>query len=107
MSAMSRSDELILLAVWKLQENAYGASVLDHLQQSTSEEWSIAGVYAPLKRLTRAGLLRSHTGHPTAERGGRRKRMYRLTAKGVQALEHARAEYDAMWRDVSGLAWAP
>ena len=104
---MSRSDELILLAVWKLQDDAYGASVLDHLQQSTSEEWSIAGVYAPLKRLTREGLLRSQTGRPTAERGGRRKRMYRLTAKGVAALEQSRAEYEAMWRDVSALSWAP
>lgn len=104
---MSRSDELILLAVWKLQDDAYGASVLDHLQQSTSEEWSIAGVYAPLKRLTREGLLRSHTGRPTAERGGRRKRMYQLTAQGVTALEQSRAEYEAMWRDVSGMAWAP
>ncbi len=104
---MSRSDELILLAVWKLQDDAYGASVLDHLQQSTSEEWSIAGVYAPLKRLARAGLLRSHTGRPTAERGGRRKRMYRLTANGVAALERSRAEYESMWQDVSALSWAP
>jgi len=94
---LSRSDELILLAVWKLQDDAYGASVLDHLQQKTAEEWSIAGVYAPLKRMASRGLLRSSTGWPTPERGGRRKRLYQLTAKGVALLQDSRAEYESMW----------
>jgi len=95
---LSRSDELILLAVWKLQDEAYGASVLEYLQRRTHHNWSIAGVYAPLKRLNRSGLLRSHTGAPTSERGGRRKRMYTLTGKGVAALQASRREYDAMWQ---------
>ncbi len=100
---LSRSDELILLAVWKLRDDAYGASVLDYLQIRTSEEWSIAGVYAPLKRMASKGLLRSYTGLPTPERGGRRKRMYELTAKGVQALQLARSEYESMWVGVPSL----
>lgn len=94
---LSRSDELILLAVWKLGDDAYGASILDYLQQETGREWSIAGVYAPLKRMAGDGLLRSRTGRPTPERGGRRKRVYELTAHGVRALQNARAEYESMW----------
>jgi len=94
---MSRSDEMILLAVWKLQDDAYGASVLKYLQERTSEDWSIAGVYAPLKRLTSLGLLRSFTGLPTHERGGRRKRMYNLTVPGYRSLKRAQAEYESMW----------
>ena len=100
---LSRSDELILLAVWKLGDDAYGASVLDYLQIRTSKEWSITGVYAPLRRMAGKGLLRSSTGLPTPERGGRRKRMYELTAKGVQALQFARSEYESMWVGVPSL----
>ena len=101
---LSRSDELILLAVWKLQDDAYGASVLEYLQGHTQHDWSIAGVYAPLKRLARKGLLRSSTGAPTSERGGRRKRMYSLTGKGVSVLQASRREYDAMWQGLP-LKW--
>lgn len=101
---MSRSDELILLAVWKLGDDAYGASILDYLQHETNREWSIAGVYAPLKRMAGDGLLRSRTGHPTPERGGRRKRLYELTANGVRALRTARAEYESMWEGLPAVS---
>ncbi len=104
---LSRSDELILLAVWKLKDDAYGASVLDFLQQNTNEDWSIAGVYAPLKRMAGKGLLLSSTGLPTRERGGRRKRLYELTAKGVNALQTSRSEYEAMWTCLPNLKLAP
>jgi len=98
---------MILLAVWRLQDDAYGASVLKYLQEKTSDEWSIAGVYAPLKRLASYGLLRSSTGLPTHERGGRRKRMYRLTEPGYHSLKNAQAEYESMWIGLPTLKLAP
>ena len=101
---LSRSDEFILLAVWKLQHDAYGASVLEYLERNTSSAWSIAGVYAPLKRLARKGLLRSRTGAPTPERGGRRRRCYELTPLGRRALVASRQEFEAMWASVPALA---
>ena len=100
---LSRSDELILLAVWKLQHDAYGATVLEYLEKNTTETWSIAGVYAPLKRLSKLGLLSSRTGLPTAARGGRRKRLYLLTAQGVRSLEACRKEVDFLWQAVADL----
>ena len=103
---MSRSDELILLAVWKLQDEAYGASVLDYLVAHTKEDWSIAGVYAPLKRLNAMGLLTSSTGKPTPERGGRRKRLYSLTGLGKRALHESKAEYLRMWQGLPALEGA-
>ena len=103
MALMTRSDELILLAVSKLGDEAYGASVLEYLQNHTDRDWSIAGVYAPLKRMAACGLLRTSTGKPTPERGGRRKRLYELTALGVSELQASKREYDAMWADVRSL----
>jgi PadR family transcriptional regulator len=94
---LTRSDELILLTVWRLQNDAYGASVHEYLLKQTGQDLSIAGVYAPLKRMTRQGLLRTRDGAPTPQRGGRRRRMYRLTALGVKALNASRTEFEAMW----------
>jgi len=97
---ISRSDEYILLTVWRLQnieDGAYVSSVLEHLQTTSTGPWSIAGVYAPLKRLARNGLLISATGRPTPERGGRSKRLYKLTAKGLSVLSASRQENAHMW----------
>ncbi len=101
---LSRSDEFILLTVWKLQhspEGAYGTSVLTFLESHSSESWSIAGVYAPLKRLARTGLLTCNFGSPTPIRGGKRKRLYELTARGVRELSNMKSESDRYWSGVS------
>lgn len=105
---LTRAEELILLAVWRLQEEAYGASIRTHLSDVTGEDWPIATVYTPLDRLTRKGLLRSRMGAPTGERGGRSRKLYKLTADGVRALNHARNVSEAMWADLPdpGLSWS-
>jgi len=101
---LSRHEELILLAVWRLQQDAYGAPIRTLLEEMTGESWSIAGVYGPLKRLSRAGMLTARAGLPTPERGGRSKRYFRLTQKGVTALTHVRAVREKMWSDLPDLA---
>jgi PadR family transcriptional regulator PadR len=99
---LPRSDEQILLAVWRLQDEAYGTLVLERLESSTGREWSIAGVYAPLKRMRRAGLLVARESAPLPQRGGRRRRYYRLTALGVHALSESKSRYEAMWAGWTG-----
>ena len=88
---------MILLSVWRLQDDAYGASVRNYLTELTGDDWPIASIYTPLDRLTKKGLLRSQTGTPTKIRGGRSKKMYRLTAKGVTVLQKAREVSTALW----------
>lgn len=97
MNLLSRPEELILLAVWRLQNNAYGATIRNYLTDITDEDWSIASVYTPLDRLAARGLLRAYKGPPTPERGGRSKRFYRLTAEGVAALNHVKRVQEVMW----------
>jgi len=101
--SLSKYEELILLAVWRLQDDAYGATIRSLLQETTGEDWSIAGVYGPLKRLEQAGLVSTRAGLPTPERGGRSKRYYRLTRAGVSALNHARAVQEEMWANLPKL----
>jgi len=103
MNLLSRSEELLLLAVWRLQEDAYGATIRDLLSQETGTDWSIASVYQPLKRLARDGYLSSRVGEPTPERGGRGKRYYRLTALGIRELGRVRSVSETMWSGATAL----
>ena len=97
---LTRVEELIMLSVWKLQGNAYGAAIRNLLTDETGDDWPIATVYTPLDRLSRKGFLRSSVGNPTPERGGRSKKMYQLTAEGVKALESVHQVSKSMWKNL-------
>jgi len=90
-------EELGLLAVWNLQGDAYGVQIRKHLEQVTGEDWAIGSVYVPLDRMAKRRLLSSYQGAPTAERGGRSKRYYKLTPKGIAALQEVQRVQQAMW----------
>ncbi len=100
MKIISRAEELVLLAVWHLKENAYGVAVRKYIVQCTDEDWSIGAVYVPLDRLTEMGYLKTTQGEPTPERGGRSKRYYQLTKTGIEALRRTRRVQDSMWADL-------
>ena len=86
MKLLTRTEELLLLTVWKLQEDAYSLSVQDAMAQLLGKAVSIGAVYIPLERLAKRGLLKTREAAPTEKRGGRRKRFYEVTAKGQAAL---------------------
>ena len=81
-------EHIVLLAVMRLDANAYGMTVRREIENATGRDISIGAVYATLDRLQSKGYVRSHTGEPTAERGGRAKRYYDMTAGGVGALRN-------------------
>jgi len=80
-------EELVLLTVGVLYEDAYGVAVMDEIEKQTGRSMNISAVHAVLTRLEEKGLIKSSFGDPTKARGGRRKRIYFLTASGKQALE--------------------
>lgn len=79
-------EELVLLAAASLGEHAYGVTVQQRLEEETGSGVAIGAVYAVLDRLERKGYVRSAWGEATPQRGGRRKRMFRVTAPGLAAL---------------------
>lgn len=103
MKILSRAEELVLLAVWHLQDDAYGVAVRKHINRVTGEDWSIGAIYVPLDRLTELGYLKTIQGDPTPERGGRSKRYYKLTKTGLEALRKTRRIQDVMWSKLPGL----
>ena len=103
MRLLSRKEEMLLLAVWKLQENAYGVTIRDYIEQKTGVKWLFGAVYSPLGRLVDWGLVESFESDPLPERGGRRKTLYRLTAEGKNALLVIKEMNTAMWVDLPPL----
>ncbi len=100
MNLLSRAEELILLAVISLKDNAYGISILEFLQDKTGNVWSFAQIYDPLDRLTRKGFVKKRQGGSTPERGGRPKSFYKLTEEGRKALLEIRKVQDAVWGSI-------
>jgi PadR family transcriptional regulator PadR len=107
MEMLTKLEELILLSVWKLKENAYGTTIFRHILSVTGQKLSLGGVYFPLERLTRQGFLRSYYGPATDERKGLSKRYYQLTDKGLDALQDAKRVQDIMWSGFAGRALSP
>lgn len=97
MKLISRTEEMILLAAYALQPEAYGLAIGEYLKKLTGRRWSVGAIYVPLKRLEQEGLLSSREGDPTPERGGRSKRFYKLSPKGLEALAEVKRLNDALW----------
>lgn len=80
-------EHLVLLALLRLGEQAYGVTVRREIAQRAERDVSLGAIYATLDRLEAKRLVRSRVGEPTAERGGRAKRYFRVTARGEAAVE--------------------
>ena len=100
---LTRQEELLMLAIWKLQDSAYGIAIKEHVEHVTSNKWSIGAVYAPLSRLLRKKFIVSEKGIPTNERGGKSKVYYKLTDQGIEALQKIRSVTDASWLEIPAL----
>jgi len=94
---LTRQEELLMLAIFRLQENAYGMAIKDHVQKVTGSDWSFGAVYAPLSRLLKKRLVHSVKGEPTPERGGKSKVYYTLSDEGREALIHIQKVQKASW----------
>ncbi|MEQ9425871.1 MAG: PadR family transcriptional regulator [Cyclobacteriaceae bacterium] len=97
-------EELVLLMVMVLKDDAYGLAVVDEFEKQTNRRVTIGAVHATLNRLEDKGYLESFMGDATAERGGRRKRLFKLTASGKKALTHARDIKVNLWTQIPDLA---
>ena len=95
-------EYLLITAAAGLADNAYGAAIREEIESTTGRKCSIGALYTTIDRLETKGLLKTWMGDATPERGGRAKRMVRVTAKGVQA---AKEFYDAVMRVSHGASW--
>ncbi len=101
MEMLTKLEELVLIAVLKLKDKAYGISVYTTVVDLTGKDVSLSSVYFPLERLVRKGYLRTLKGESTPRRGGMSKRYYRVTESGIRVLQENRSLHETAWKGVS------
>jgi DNA-binding PadR family transcriptional regulator len=96
-SDLGEFEEVVLLAVAALSPKAYSVLIAEELERETGNSVSTGAVHAALQRLEQKGYLTSQLGEATAERGGRRKRLFTVTALGGRVLSDVRAVRNRLW----------
>ncbi len=104
-TSIGEFEELCLLAVGVLYQDAYGLSIKDELERRTGRSVTISTVHSTLIRLEEKGLLKSYMGGATELRGGRTKRLFEITAFGKNIINEARELRNNMWQDIPSLLW--
>jgi DNA-binding PadR family transcriptional regulator len=104
--ALGDFEQIVLLAIRRLGENAYGVTIRDEIASKTDRNPSFGALYTTLSRLEEKGMLKSRLGDPTPDRGGRAKRFVKLTAVGIASVARSQRAYQNLLQGVplSGLS---
>jgi DNA-binding PadR family transcriptional regulator len=94
---ISNFELIILLALIRLGDNAYGVPISLEIEKCARRDVALGSVYAALERLEKKGLVASRLGEATAERGGKPKRFFHVTGKGLRDVRATQRTLDALW----------
>ncbi len=90
-------EEIVLLTIAALLEEAYSVAVCDHIAEMTGRKVKLGVVHAVLNRMEKKGYIKSELGDPTKERGGKRKRFFKISHAGKIALLKSKEQRDRLW----------
>jgi DNA-binding PadR family transcriptional regulator len=102
MKVLSQREEHVMLAVWALKDDAYLVAIKKYLSSILGKNWTLGAIHTPLRNLEHLGYLESRLGEATAIRGGRAKRIYRITKSGLEVLTKYKKITEALWSDFPG-----
>ncbi len=105
MELLSRIDEVYILAIWELRDNAYGVTIKKAITEKTGNIISYGGLYFELDKLVKKGFVIKKEGEPTQKRGGRRKFFYTLTEKGKGALKATYKHQMSLYNNVTEIVF--
>src|ERR1700679_2210977 len=97
-SCLGEFELMVMLVLMRLGNDAYGVPISTELHNVTGREVALGSIYAALDRLAQKGFVSSTLGQPTAERGGRAKRYFHVTPRGVRQVQTTRATLTSLWR---------
>ena len=100
MDIITRLEEIVLISIWKLKDNAYGVTINEEVSKKSGKNYSMGALYFTLDQMFKKGLISKSVGEPTAERGGRSKIYYTLTPGGKKALTAVRALQESLWDEI-------
>jgi PadR family transcriptional regulator PadR len=99
------NEEIFLIAIWHLKEEAYGVNIQKKIKELTEAELTFGTLYNTLDYLARKGYVATKKGEPSAQRGGHNKVYYSITKDGEQALQRARELQEKLWQGVPEYAF--
>ena len=97
MKGLGFLEETVLLLIMSMEEEAYGNSVVDAYQKNVGKTISLSAIHTVMSRLENKGLIKSHMGGATAERGGRRKRIFEATKEGEATIVAIKTSRQKLW----------
>jgi DNA-binding PadR family transcriptional regulator len=100
MQFLSRIEEILLLAIWKLEDDAYGISIREQVEKNTGMTWLSGAIYGPLSRLRKNGYVQSTISDNASDQRGRPRIYYTLTPIGKEKLQAIQSLNRIMWGDV-------
>src|SRR5262245_11427111 len=100
---LSNFELMVMLAIIRIGDDAYGVSISNEIEETTGSEVLLGSVYDALTRLQEKGLVSSSLGEATAERGGRAKRHFRTTSKGIRVVRDTQQSLMKLWRGLPEL----
>lgn len=104
MILLTRAEEIILLAVFKLNTAAYGVTIREQIKHDIGRYWSFGVIYRTLKIMKEKGFVNKTRSQPLAERGGRSKFYYELTPQGIKALQDIHSVNLSIWKGIKPLS---
>jgi PadR family transcriptional regulator, regulatory protein PadR len=103
--SLGEFEELVLLMVAALHDEAYGVSILENLEEKIDKKFNISAVHVALKRMEDKGFVKSRFGGITEDRGGRRKKFYVITALGKRMLDHQYALRSSLYKQIPKISF--
>lgn len=105
MNHLGNLEEMVLLVVAVMHNEAYGVSITKEYNEQTGQSISLSAVHTVLRRLENKGFIESEMGSATSERGGRRKRLYKVTRFGLKTLEEIQQSRVNLWKRIPGISF--
>ena len=102
-AALSNLELMVMLALIRLGDDAYGVPICEELDAECGHDVAVGSVYAALERLQARGYVVSSVGDPTPERGGRAKRNFKITGKGLKVVQETKRTLTRLWKGLPGL----
>ena len=100
MNEISKAEEMVLLAIWRLDEMAYGVTIRRQIRQDTGKDYTYGTLYGLLRQVDHKGYIQKIKGDPVPRKGGRSKTYFRLTPLGIRALQDAIKLHNRVWKGV-------
>ena len=101
MEEISRAEEMVLLAIWRLGDESYGVTIRRQIRKDTGKDYTYGTLYGLLRQMHHKGYIKKIKGDPLPKKGGRSKSYIKLTPLGIRALKDAIELHNRMWKDIN------